>query len=160
MMKEEAIIFFALFAIAFIPMVCLIVSHWKAIIRGFVPMGVIGCAFVLKCIANGSTKPPTPPGPPTPPPSEDVKVEVVAISTKSITISPDIPSYLVDMLYGKRCQVQIKRNAGAWETVAEIESYGLEPRVIDGLFVSGGAKTIRRVRLYWPDVDQSVELPQ
>lgn len=155
-MKEEAIVIFALLAIFAIPFVCLIVANWSMAFKGFKAMGIIGCIFVLKAFATGSTKPPTPPPQP---PSEGVNVKVSELTTRGLTINPIINSIMMDGLYGKRCEVQIKRDGSAtWETVAVIDAYDLRPRFIPGVFVSGGAKTVRRLRLYWPDVNQEMEL--
>lgn len=156
MMKEEAIVIFALLAIFVIPFVCLIVANWSMAFKGFKAMGIIGCIFVLKAFANGSTKPPTPPPQP---PSEGVSVKISELTTRGLTINPIVDGIMMDNLYGKRCEVQIKRDGSAtWETVAVVDAYDLRPRFIPGVFVSGGAKTVRRLRLYWPDVDQEMEL--
>lgn len=157
-MKEEAIVIFALLAIFAIPFVCLIAANWRAMLKGFAAMGVIGCIFAIKVYADGSTKPPTPPPQP---PSEEVRVKVSELTTRGLTINPIVDGIMMDNLYGKRCEVQIKRDgSAAWETVAVIDAYDLRPRFIPGVFVSGGAKTVRRLRLYWPDVDQEMELEQ
>lgn len=157
-MKEEAIILFAILAIGLgVPIGCLFVCYAKAALRGFAAMGVIICAtFIPKVFATGSTKPPTPPPQP---PAEDVKVEVVNITTRGLTIHPIVSAIMMDGLYGKRCEVQIKRDdSQTWEVVAVIDSYDLTPRVIPGVYVSGGARTIRRLRLYWPEANREMEL--
>lgn len=154
-MRGEGFIFLFLVAVALIPVVCLLLSMRRTIVERFRSVGAFGLLLLIPCVIIGSTKPPPPQ-----PPSEGVKVQVCDISTRSITIVPYIPEDLRDELDGAYCEVQIKRVgvAGDWETITAFERYDLQPRVIPGTFVAGGALAVRKLRLVWPSVGRELEI--
>lgn len=156
-MNEESVVLLILFAVAAIPFICLALYliEKRGVSKRFSPLAaVVLVAFFLKLFVHGSTKPPTPPPQP---PAAEAHVVVRDIETRGLTVVPSVEGELREKLLGQTCLVQVKRDAEDWATVLEIPNYNLEPVRVSGVFVSGGAKTIRRLRLYWPFAEYQEE---